>query len=276
MMRGKPYVSVTGVTTPAQMRKTCKAFEDNDYLSREAGELNIGYRSHLPMIGISINYEILHECVKATGGFPPIGNLANIIAASRGAWTMLHYSPGKLGEDTLVNDIDLLVEKAGGQESIEAIQLNAVWPSKKNLGRIKERHPMTDLCLKVGRNAVIGRNMREIVKAVRDREKFLSYVLIDQSRGQGRELDSQLTGRLFGEFLYNYADVTVGFAGGLGGDNIERKVWEIRQMVGWTTEFFFDAEERLRTRDNLNSQKVWHYLDKAQEALVENRTDLEL
>lgn len=176
---------------------------------------------------------------------------------------MLHYNSREY--DTLADQIRSLFEGIYQENLCRALQLNVVWPPLDEMKKIKETFPKMEIVLQVSRS-MLGEAVAHTTKQIVCYRDYVAHVLVDPLGGRGLAFNADEAGALYHTLHEAMPQTTIGFAGGLTGENVASRVEEIRAKTG-TSDFSIDAEGGLRDKrsqaygdDDLNLQKVQHYL----------------
>jgi phosphoribosylanthranilate isomerase len=158
---------------------------------------------------------------------------------------------------------------------LNGIQLNGVFGTitPEVLAGIRAKYPRLEIILQIHQKALDSMLVKEIIAKLKDFDELVDCVLIDPSGGRGEEMDVAHAG-ILGNLILNHTLISVGFAGGLKGDNVGRIVGELRRRLG-TSNFSIDAEGGLRDRvgegygnDKFNAVKAYKYFQNATEAFA--------
>lgn len=255
----KPYVGITAVTSAAEAKAVANLFEKVGFEKTE---------SHMPMIGVLMSYKTL-EGKETNPRYPDKYDIPLILnAAKKRTFATIHYD--SKNTERLSREIDVVLDIADWQ--CEGIQINQVWPSGSEIKRIKDEYP--DIKLILGISQREGVSIDEMVSRVVSNYSCVDYLLIDNSRGRGIEMDVEQTAELYKKLRRAGVTATMGCAGGLSGENVYDLVCRLKNRLG-TEKFSIDAQVRLRDKlsnmkddDILNTQKALAYLEGAAKALL--------
>jgi hypothetical protein len=265
-MKTKPYVGITGVTSQKEMREVAEEFKTVDYTLQTP---------HIPMVGVLVSYKTLNHQQTNNLRYPELHQVPGILVEGMGkVFPMIHYNSRKT--DTLADQISSLF---GGIYDIglcRGLQLNIPWPNIAQVREIKKRFPLMKIVFQLSKSAMEGLHPEKIGERIKEYDESIDYVLIDPSGGRGKELQlnsDQKYLQIDSLLQEEMPDITIGFAGGLSGDNVSEKVNKIIE-ARLTTNFCIDAEGKLRDKfsdrngdDKLNIDKVRMYLQSASSAL---------
>ena len=251
----KTYVSVTGITTKADLEGVASAFKEAGY--------SVGASGHVPVVAFLSSYKTINDEETKNKRFPKKEMLAELLEVDSKVLKAVHYNTREL------SDLPKQINKATGNGYFDLIQLNIVWPDPRDVRKIKESRERTGIILQVSNESMKGLTVREIAN------KILLYlgvdhVLIDPSRGRGIDFDIEHSAALYSAIKEVRPAISIGFAGGLCGDNVEQITKALVKRLG-TTDFSTDAEGKLRDKinddffgnDTLNLDKVENYVQNA-------------
>jgi phosphoribosylanthranilate isomerase len=186
---------------------------------------------HIPMVGFLVSHKTLNGEFVRNKRYPPVSLLPYMMRESRGkVLNMIHYNSRKV--DSLSEQVSKLFDGIYENRLCQAIQLNIHWPDIRQVKKIKDKYPDMRIVFQSSAEAMRGSTPREIARGIARYEDLLSYVLIDPSGGRGDLFDSESSVALYSELKDKCPDLTVGFAGGLNGDNATRELERIVSRVG--------------------------------------------
>ncbi len=231
----KTYVSVTGITNPTELESVACAFQQSGYSIKEAG--------HVPVAAFLASYKTINGIETKNKRYPKKEMLAELLEVDSKVMKAVHYNTREL------SDLPKQINKATKGAYIDLIQLNVIWPNPKHVSKIKESRERTGIILQVSNESMKGMTVRETAK------KILLYtgvdhILIDPSRGKGIDFDIDHSAALYSAIKEARPTISIGFAGGLCGENVEQIIKKLSKKLG-TTDFSIDAEGKLR--DNTKS-----------------------
>jgi phosphoribosylanthranilate isomerase len=150
-----------------------------------------------------------------------------------------------------------------------ALQMNVRFPPVEEVAKIKNRFPEMLIVFQANKGAMKNKTPMEFAQRTAEYGRSIDYVLIDPSGGKGQPFEIEHSVNMFRELNEKLPYLTIGFAGGFNGENVEAVVRELIQKTG-TTEFCIDAEGGLRDKlsdawgdDVLNFDKSGAYLQGA-------------
>ncbi|MFH1174783.1 MAG: hypothetical protein V1725_06630 [archaeon] len=260
----KPYIGITGATTPAEIEELLSLFDDQGITMQSR---------HIPMIGILASYKTLHGQHTNNRRYPAIPSIPQLTAAiGNKALAMLHYNSRELS--TLADQVEQLMDDVYTNSTCRALQLNIPWPPLQQTCRIFHDFPDIEIVLQLSRSVLEGKT-KEISRRMQDYAGLVSYVLIDPSGGKGEEFNMRRSVELYWAIREALPGAMVGFAGGFSDKNTFSRVKEIYQRIG-TTDFCIDTEGGIRDKlsaeygdDVLNFEKAERYACQASKALEE-------
>lgn len=251
----KPYIGVTGVTSPEQATDLLRLFEKNNFTLEG---------SHIPMMGVLVSDKTFNHRLTKSNRYPDFFKVVPILEAAKGrAFTALHYNTHT--PEQLADEVEMLFNFGDIYENnlCRGIQLNIKSPPVEQIQMINEQFPDMKIILQM------SQTLEELTA---DNEKWLNalhsmncadYVLIDSSRGQGRLLDIAQSAELFKYLSEKVGRVCYGFAGGLSGDSVRPVMQRLSAFTG-AFNFSLDAEGKLMNEnDVLDLEKVEDYISGA-------------
>ncbi len=255
-MKAQPYVGITGPTTTEEVEFCVKEFQAAGYTMSSP---------HVPMLGFLVSYKTLSG-EPGNRRYPKFADLPGLLERAKSdTFPMIHYNSRE--HETLADQVSRVFDP--NYDLCKFIQLNVVWPNVQEVQLMKRRFPKLQVILQLSARAMEFRSYEEILDKVARYEDNIAYVLIDPSGGAG--LEFQLGHSLFlnHKLRERFPYLTIGFAGGLSGENVRNKVTEITKRT-LDQDFCIDAESGVRDKitlaygdDILNVQKVRHYLQEA-------------
>lgn len=262
-MNARPYVGITGPVSIKEADDIVQEFKCAGYTMNSP---------HIPMIGFLASYKTLNKMPTQNRRYPLIDDLAHLVQhAHNQVLTMIHYNSKEMS--TLADQIKLVFDGIYQEELCRAVQLNIVWPDTCQVKEIKSKFPELAIVFQASHKATDGKTASETVEKIKTYGDAISYVLIDPSSGRGIEFDIDNSLALYQEIKEKMPAVTIGFAGGFTGLNVEKRVAEIIARTG-ATDFCIDSEGGLRDKlsneygdDVLNMQKVREYVKAAAKVL---------
>ena len=258
----KPYIGVTGPVTIQETKSICKEFSNEGYSMRTP---------HIPMVGFLVSYKTLNRKPTNNLRYPPIDVLPDLLeATNKQALNMIHYNSRNL--DTLSYQIDQIFSKV--YDLCQSLQLNIPWPPINEIKKIKEDYPEMQIVFQASKEAIKRQTPKQIAQGLKKYEGLLTYVLIDPSGGQQKTFEASDTVPIYCEIKEHCPDLTVGFAGGFRGENVNSRLQEIIEQTQ-ESDFCIDAEGGLSNKlssrpgdDILNIEKVRNYLKGASATLI--------
>jgi len=259
MEKAKPYVGITGPVTNKEVENIIKEFSDASYTMNS---------EHIPMLGFLISYKTLNGKYTQNRRYPNFDDLHSLlIQTDNRVLTMVHYNSRET--DSLADQVFQIFDEIYYAGLCKALQLNIVWPDVNQVKIIKDRFKEMKIVFQANHKAMNNKTPNEIVDGIEEYKDHISYVLIDPSGGRGKEFDLDHSLSVYNELKSRLPDLTIGFAGGFNGDNVEEKAKKIIESTG-DSDFCIDAEGGLRDKvtdaygdDLLNIEKVRKYLHEA-------------
>lgn len=262
-LKPKPYVGITGPSNVGEVELIIDEFQNAGYTMDSA---------HVPMLGYLIAYRTLVGKPMKNKRYPKFEELKGMLEKANGkAFTMIHYYSNEKG---LAEQVLKLFYELYDSKLCRALQLNIAWPKIEELEGIKKAYfPELQIVFSATNEVLQGKTARQVVDNIIKYDKLIDYVLIDPSSGKGLEFNVENSIAVYNELKNRMPQVTVGFAGGLTGDNVIKRVNGIIEATK-ITDFCIDAEGGLRDKlsdtfgdDVLNINKVRQYLQQTSTVL---------
>jgi len=252
----KPYIGITGPISIQETKDVCKEFSNAGYSMKS---------QHVPMLGFLASNKTINNQVIQNKRYPSIKSLPELLRATDSqVLTMIHYNSREI--ETLSNQIAQIFDGIYENGLCRAIQLNIVWPDIGQVSKIKEQYSEMQIVFQASNKAMLEKTPNQIAKGVRSYGDSLSYVLIDPSGGRGLPFNLESSVAIYSELKEQCPDLTIGFAGGFTGENVEPRLKELFQRTK-DDNFCIDAEGGLRDKisskygdDLLNLKKVREYI----------------
>lgn len=250
----KPYIGVTGITSPEDAREVSNIFKENNLVGADA--------AYQGMVGYLVGSRTFENSTRGSSRYPSLFDLSGLLEQTKGtAFNTFHYyTPRRDQFGQQVIDLFQL-EDIYDDNLCRGLQLNFAWPSVAELARVKRVLPDLKIILQLG-----AQILNQPIKVVRTRlpeyRELINYVLIDPSGGTGERLNMTNARRAFDEIQTVRPDATVIFAGGFSPDTVVAQVHAIRNFTG-INQFGIDAETGLRTGRDFDIQKARFYIEQA-------------
>lgn len=230
-----PYIGITGVMTPQEVR----------YLTKEIPSAP----SHDLMLGVLVSWKTLQGIPnKYPRLFPSVARISEILEEEHPHLVkLIHYSVDKEQEDTLSDQLLRLVDIAGSR--IHGFQLNIAWPHLLELEKFRKVHAAMRLILQIGPVAMamtaVGReeSPQRLCEQTRDYVSLVDDVLLDASAGKGLPLDPGWTQQYLSVLWQRYRfHLGLGVAGGLGPGPELNRVRPLLSNTPWHKTLSIDAQ----------------------------------
>lgn len=241
----KPYVGITGITKPAQIRSIDRMLRELDWPS-----------SHQVMYGVLVSGWTLQGSQPTnTRQYPSAGEVAGLLSRHPRALNLIHYNNGRR-PDAL--DLQLASLKTLAPD-FDGVQLNFTWPNPIELRRVKASAGV--IVLQLGSAALRESGRTMAAQWLRAYGGSVDYVLVDLSGGTGQPLDIADTLRLLENLTASSEryrlELVFGVAGGLSAELVPGLGPLLRQFPG----LCWDAQAGLRGgTDELDLDRVQRYL----------------
>ena len=264
----RPYIGVTGSTSTAEVSALVEFFEKNGVSM--SGDV-------VPMIGFLVSdLAMLTGRKEGDRRYPATKDLASLLESAHGkAFATIHYDTKTPGN--LYFEICSVIQRDGLYDKgiVGGVQLNCAWPPKEQVAAIKNAYPLLKIILQLPKKAVEGLSPKDIARKIINDYPRIDYLLLDPSGGRGIAFDPVESTTLYHAVIAEGFRGTIGFAGGLSGENVGDRVKTLKAAVAGGR-FSIDAEKRLRdqiTDDNgdsvLNLDKARAYISAAAKALLQ-------
>lgn len=243
----KPYIGITDFTCAEQALQMLQARRMASALLDEGVEL--------PRIGVGVmtTWSILRRAPsKYSQVFPALHELADIFGNDHpDLFNVLHVADYK--KRTELSDLRRAA-LAGGLH-LHALQLDMPWPAPGMIRMFRNEHPQTQLILQVGEQALamVGHDLRHMVRMLQSYGQALDYVLLDMSAGQGILLDEHRLWPMIEIIREHLPHLDLVVAGGLGPETIDR----VQGIIAADPRISIDAQANLRPSGSLMDPIDW-------------------
>lgn len=261
----KPYIGITGPVTGKEVKDIVEEFSNAGY------SLSSG---HIPMLGFLVSQKTLFGQTVQNRRYPSFKEIPELISTTEGkVFPMIHYNSKSI--QGLASEVEKVFKDLYFNDLCKSVQLNIPWPEVGQLERMQMVMPDLKIVLQLSHKAMENKSPVEIAKRVKNYGSLIDYVLIDPSGGRGLEFDIDTSIEVYNQIKDTaFADLTIGFAGGFTGDNVQTRVDELYRRTYGSSNFSIDAEGGLRDKlseeygdDLLNMHKVRSYLQEASKVL---------
>jgi hypothetical protein len=261
----RPYIGVTGATTTGEFEHLVSSFRTNGITKETV---------HQPMIGILVSQKTLNGQEVSNRRYPHFRDIATLLTATETySFNAIHYNSRQM--DDLSDQIKGVFVGGIYEDGLcKGLQLNIPWPPVGELISVKRALPDLKIIMQLSEKSLEGLTPEETAKLVGKYGDLVDYALIDLSGGRGTVFQPQEVVPYYLELRENLPNLSVGFAGGFTGENVEERCRQITDLVG-TMSFSIDAEGGLRDKvtdeygdDIYNPEKVAVYIKAAGEVLI--------
>ena len=263
MVKAKPYVGITGTVNSKEVVDTMSEF------------ISAGYdmhTTHIPMMGFLVSQKTLSGKPFDNRRYPNINLIPELCQKpDNTALTMIHYNTQD--KSTLSDQVKQIFRTMYEDNLCRAIQLNMVWPEVKQVAEIKKFYPDMKIVFQANASAMKNKSPAMFATKVQQYGDSIDYALIDPSGGWGKEFNIDDSVNIFEELEDKLPHLTIGFAGGLKGNNVQPIIWELESNLGFN-EFCIDAEGALRNKitdkygdDIYDQEKAKDYIHESAEVL---------
>ncbi|MBW3011041.1 hypothetical protein KY326_02390 [Candidatus Woesearchaeota archaeon] len=242
-MKPKPYIGVTGLRTKEDVFGLASAFY----------ELGCDRSRYTGMFGFSASFKRLDQ-----NSIEQRTELASHVP--RWAIPMMHY--WDTDSENFFERLNRLYTATGMYERnyCRAVQLNIAWPALSEVEKVMQTFPEMKIVLQFPPHATKGMTIEQIAEKANSYDPFVSYALIDPSRGKGIDFGGHEL-----EMLCKVAEAMpttrMGIAGGLGPDNVEDKIHKTVQQ--FKEDFCIDAQGKLKENKKFIMQRAIDYIKNA-------------
>ena len=194
---------------------------------------------------------------------PAFINLAHILeSVPKNALPTIHHYTNNRQISTELDTL-LIADDIYDRGLCKAVQINQRLPNVKEIETIKKKYSDLKIILQLQPQDI------EIPETTGRKVKYydglVDYVIIDPSRGVGKELDMYDTLKVLNKIQINAIPV---IAGGLSSENVANVISFFKREYG--NEFCIDAEGKLRDEfDRLSLEKMMSYMKEAYRAYRE-------
>lgn len=248
MRTRKPYIGITGFTTP-------------DQVIRVAYNIPMAF-TYPVMAGILVSHKTLvGQPAKWPHRYPYREGLKKLFNRRDGVITLAHYNTQEPG--TLVDQLIRVIAWAG--PNIDGFQLNITWPDPQQLTDYRFMNPEHTIVLQINNGcfASVDYSPEKLAEKIkRNYEGLYEYALLDASGGTGAAMDVNTIRTYLMAFKQANILDGVGIAGGLSGDTID----QIQSLWDEFGPFSIDAEGQLRSKDEADTlveSKVDAYMQRS-------------
>ena len=261
-MLAKPYVGITGSTTIDEVTELVSQFEEAGY----------GLDSpHIPMLGFLVSKKTLDSLPMSNRRYPKFSDVRGLLEVTRcKTFNMIHYNSRELD---LTNQLEKIFDGIYQDGLCRSVQLNIVYPEIEELEKFKQKMPELQVVFQASQHVLRCQRPQQIAERISEYGQTIDYVLIDPSGGKGKEFKIEDSVNIYNELREKVPHVTIGFAGGFTGDNVQPRVLDIRDKIN-SSQFCIDAEGGLRDKitdaygdDTINLVRSQHFLKCASKVL---------
>ncbi|MDE1873569.1 MAG: hypothetical protein KGI04_00405 [Candidatus Micrarchaeota archaeon] len=264
------YVGVSGVASVDEA-KSVAALALRSGFSLSSG--------HVPMIGLQASYKSLqYGFSEGNRRVPHLDQLAPILeAAKRDTLPTIHYYTKE--PEKLVWQVTALLRHDGiyKRDLIKVLQVNGVWPTHTQLWELRNRFHGLMVTFQMSGKVTAGMSSLEVARRLAGEYPEVDYVLLDSSRGTGKEFGTDEVVSTCREFRNAGVKSRIVIAGGFTGENVVEKVSGLKAALHGS-DFSIDAEDGLRDKlgegygnDTLNLEKVRAYLEGASSVFLRRK-----
>ena len=276
MHKISPYISISGITTPDEVKLVTNSFKEAGY----------GINSyHQPTIGILICEKSLADRETSAGlRYPALRDLEYILMQSHNKINSSLALTFR-DSDSLFDTTKKLFNSFPIGILCKRIQFNVVWPHYlpnhlRQLQKIKERYHVIDILLRFGKEAMEtgeNTNLNSITNHILNYKDIVSGIVIDPSGGKGKLFDLEKAHTLKKNLNHSCKYINLCLAGGLKPSNIKNVLHDFIHSTA-EEDFSIDALSGIRSQphgkkateygeDILDISKTKEFLNNASEIL---------
>ncbi len=238
-LKEKPYIGVTGVSTPGEASAIAQTFVDEGLTNEQ--------NNHVGMIGILADQGSLIPRAGERIKYPALDQIRQIFGVTQGkAFNTLHYHTYR--ESDLTQQLEQLLDRSHlySDRLCDGVQLNLRWPPVDTVEKTKKTFPDLKIILQLG-PSVLTEGPEDIVTKLTPYVDLIDYALIDPSGGRNRVFQINTVAPLHNQIRKAHPDLPLAFAGGFNTRNVRTRLWVLLQTVA-TSNFGIDAEGGLRVQ----------------------------
>ncbi len=249
-----PYVGVTGITSPKEVKEILKIIPDNlqrkVFLGTLVSQMTLeGKKNNVP------------------SRYPDMSIIPDVLVRDERIAHVIHFSPGQ--QELSIESLRKIARL--GKENIDGIQLNALWPDPAVLSAFKKEYPSIKVILQVEFIEDIQKKRQRTVGSIANHASryigTVDYLLLDPSLGRHIPLNPNIILPYVRYFSRNEHafHMHVSVAGGLSAKRIKA----LKPLLSECPTLSFDAESALRSSslDILSIGEVRRYLKRAAQLL---------
>lgn len=220
------YIGLNGHTTAAQLNHIMKQYEH--CLTAISATQKQGWaeiKNNLRVIaGLIMNYKSVIGLQDP--GFVAPRDIPDRFIEYPGLLRAIHYCDPQ--RCTQWDVMEKLINESRG--AFDVMQFNMVWPQKELVERFKNRYPNKMVILQICGEALKNLRASEFVYRVRCYAEAVDFVLFDESKGNGVELNSSKLFPYIHELQNSDLEVGISVAGGLNSHNLLQLVRPITKF----------------------------------------------
>jgi len=232
----KPYIGITGITKPSEVRAVLSTLPKNSNRKLMVGVL-VTWKS---LRGINTKPQWARQ-------MPDPSVMNPIFLDDERVVNLVHFSTEENREDSVLADL-LAIERLSGSH-FHGFQLNLAWPDIRMMRQYRkfvgfERR----IVLQIGQKAIeMAGGPKGIVERLSPYidAHLINDVLLDPSGGLGKPFDTERAREILREIKRQKWHIGLGVAGGLGPDSLNL----VQPLVEEFPELSIDAQGRLRNAE---------------------------
>ena len=213
------------------------------------------------MIGVMMSYKTLNNIdTRWKIAFPRKEDISDIFVEHPCAFNTLHYAD----YDGIDISKNLIEATSWGLPSINAIQLDMIWPNPKQIQEYHEMFPWLKKILQVNSKALekVDNDPEKMLTRI-DEYESIDSILLDKSMGRGLGMDSNALRPFIEIITQKRPNLGIAVAGGLGPDTLHF----VEPLIREFPDLSIDAQGKLRSSGNSLDPIDWSlaeiYIEKA-------------
>lgn len=231
----KPYIGITGITKPSEVRAVLSMLPEN------------GNRKL--MVGVLVTWKSLRDIKtkpKWARQMPDPSVMNPIFLNDKRVVNLVHFSTEEGQESSVLGDLLKIHNLAG--KNFHGFQLNLAWPYIEMLRRYRRLVGFEPrIVLQIGQKAIgmTSGTPQGIVEMLSRYIHLVNDILLDPSSGLGKPFDTEQARVILREIKRQNWHIGLGVAGGLGPDSLNL----VQPLIEEFPELSIDAQGRLRNAE---------------------------
>lgn len=167
--------------------------------------------------------------------------------AASGTTVDAAHSLGELKYHSVASPLQHLLKDSYKNKTCRTVQINGL-VEIDDLNTLLQIMPELRVILSIG-PSVVQYGMHSILDYIGDRRECITDILLDLSVGRGVTIHARETGEILARIHDVFPKLGVGAAGGIGPDNVEQVIIDVRRFSGLDS-ISIDSESGLRSSEN--------------------------